>query len=189
MENIVAFFQKHATGKLVVVLFVLTMTVYFTMLLYAIPSVIKLAPEMKLFDMSPTGYSSEYAFTLLESIGPDGRNTYLTVQLPLDFIYPGLSAVTYSLLLIWLFGKGFQSGSKIFYFAFVPIVAGVFDYLENVGIIAMINAFPNISDGLVEISSTFTLLKSGFTVVFFALLAVGVFPLVKRKIGMVLSKN
>ena len=177
MEKIIPFFQKHATGRLVAVLFILTM------LLYAIPSVIALAPDMKLFDLCPTGYSSEYAFTLLEAIGPDGRNTYLAVQLPLDFIYPGLFATTYSLLLIWLFGKGFKGRSKIFYFAFFPVVAGVFDYLENIGIIAMLNAFPNLSNGVAKITSTFTILKSGFSVACFILLVVGVIPLVKRKIS------
>ena len=57
---------------------------------------------INLFDLSPTGYSFEYAIKLLDTLGSDGRELYLYRQLPLDFIYPGLFAVSFSLLLYWL---------------------------------------------------------------------------------------
>lgn len=47
-------------------------------------------------DASPGCYSPEYAEILLKAIGPIGREVYLTRQLPMDFIYPGLFAVTYT---------------------------------------------------------------------------------------------
>ncbi len=77
--------------------------VYLTMLFYTIPAVTAFAPEFPIFDLSPSGYSFSYASELLEELGKEGRNLYLYSQLPLDFIYPGLFSVTYSLLLVWLF--------------------------------------------------------------------------------------
>ena len=132
MKRIIHFLQERATGRTVLLLFVLTQVVYAVILLYSIPAVLEEAPDMKLFDMSPSGYTLEYAQELLSAIGEAGRQTYLSLQLPVDFIYPGLFAVTYSLLLAWLFNKGFARESPVFYLALVPFFAGLFDYLENV---------------------------------------------------------
>ncbi len=108
MKVFVRFMQKLSTGKVIISLFVLTMAVYFTMLSYSIPAVSAFAPDLPIFDLSPLGYSFTYANELLNSLGTEGRNLYLTTQLPLDFIYPGLFSITYSLLLVWIFWKNIQ---------------------------------------------------------------------------------
>ncbi|MEH6534725.1 MAG: hypothetical protein V7735_25825, partial [Photobacterium frigidiphilum] len=113
----------------------------------------------------------------------EGRDLYLSTQLPLDFIYPGLFSITYSLLLVWLFGKTFNGNSKIYYFALVPFLAGIFDYVENVFIIKMINSFPDLQVTTVKVASAFTLLKSSFTMLFFILLIVGFALLLKQKVS------
>jgi len=159
MEVIIRFMQKHSTGKVIIALFALTMSVYLTMLSYSIPVVSAFAPELPIFDLSPLGYSFNYANELLNTLGAEGRNLYLTTQLPLDFIYPGLFSITYSLLLVWLFGKTFNVNSKIYYFALVPFLAGIFDYVENVFIIKMISSFPDLQVTTVKVASTFTILK------------------------------
>ena len=173
MERLFNLLQKYATGKLISGLFALTMVVYISMLAYSIPAVSAFAPQLPLFDLSPAGYTFAYANELLSALGAEGRGLYLTTQLPLDFIYPGLFAITYSLLLVWLFGKTFSANSKIYYVAFVPFLAGMFDYMENIFIIKMINSFPDLQATTVEIASVLTLLKSGFTTVFFVLLIAG----------------
>ena len=183
MEVLISFMQKHSTGKVIVLLFVLTMAVYLTMLSYSIPAVTVFAPQLPIFDLSPFGYSFNYANELLDTLGPEGRNLYLSTQLPLDFIYPGLFSITYSLLLVWLFGKTFNAGSKIYYFALVPFFAGIFDYAENVFIIKMINSFPDLQVATVKTASTFTILKSGFTMFFFVLLIAGFALLCKQKLS------
>lgn len=181
MKIITETLQRLATGKLVLLLFALTMAVYSLMLLYTIPKVESFAPGIALFDLSPTGYSYQHTITLLESLGEAGRNVYLFQQLPVDFIYPGLFAFSYSLLLTWLFAKSFEVNSRIFSLALIPALGGLFDYLENISIIVLINSFPNISQNLVGIASTFTLLKSAFTTVFFILLFVGFILFAVRK--------
>jgi hypothetical protein len=165
--------QNKATGRTVLILFILTMAVYFFMLMYSIPKVESFAPGIALFDLSPSGYSYDYAIELLDTLGETGRTVYLTQQLPVDFIYPGLFAISYSLLLTWLFAKSFDPQAWIYYLTLVPILGGLFDYLENIGIILMINTFSNVSPGLVTMSNIFTVLKSMFTTVFFILLMIG----------------
>jgi hypothetical protein len=181
MEALIRFMQKYSTGKVILVLFALTMSVYLSMLSYSIPAVAAFAPELPIFDLSPLGYSFNYANELLNTLGGKGRNLYLFTQLPLDFIYPGLFSITYSLLLVWVFGKTFNRKSKIYYFACVPFLAGVFDYIENVFIIKMIRSFPDLQVTTVKIASTFSILKSGFTMFFFILLIVVFALLFKQK--------
>lgn len=183
MEVLISFIQKYSNGKVIIALFVLTMAVYLTMLYYSIPAVSAFAPELPIFDLSPLGYSFSYASELLDTLGIEGRNLYLSTQLPLDFIYPGLFSITYSLLLVWLFGKTFNGNSKVYYFALVPFLAGIFDYVENVFIIKMISSFPDLQVTTVKAASTFTILKSSFTILFFILLIAGFALLCKQKLS------
>jgi hypothetical protein len=183
MEVVVRSIQKYSTGKVVSVLFTLTMVVYFSMLFYSIPAVVKFAPELPIFDLSPAGYSFAYASELLNTLGVEGRDTYLSTQLPIDFIYPGLFSITYSLLLVWLFGKILNTNAKIYYFTLVPFLAGMFDYVENIFIIKMINSFPELPVTTVNIACTFTILKSSFSLFSFILLIVGFVLLFKQKMS------
>jgi len=189
VNKVVNFLKKWASGNIVTGLFITTMVVYLAMLIYTLPAVDSFAQGKTLFDLSPTGYSYEYAVSLLEALGAEGRNVYLTLQLPMDFIYPGLFAISYSLLLTWIFSKGFTANSKIFYFAVIPFFGGFFDYLENFGIIRMIKSYPNVSHELVSVSSVFTILKSAFTTAFFLLLVVGILKIIKKRLTTVNSSN
>ena len=173
MRKLLSFIQSVSTGKVVLAFFIPAMIIYLIMLLYTIPQVAKYAPGMNLFDLSPTGYSFEYANELLCTLGSDGRDLYLYKQLPLDFIYPGLFAVSCSLLLSRLFLKSKNASSKIFYFCFVPVAAGLFDYLENICIVRILTSYPNISDISVSLASSMTIVKSGLTTAFFILLILG----------------
>lgn len=179
--KLIAFLQNTATGRTVLGFFVPAMAVYLVMLLYTIPKVGQYAPGMKLFDLSPGGYSFGYAVELLDVLGSKGRDLYLYQQLPLDFIYPGLFAVSCCLLLFWLFSKSLNSTSKMFYFCLIPIVAGMFDYLENICIVLMLKSYPDVTESLVSTASFMTILKSGFTTAFFVLLLMGIVLFLKRK--------
>jgi len=148
------------------------MIVYVAMLSYTIPSVEKYANGMKLFDLSPGGYSYEYATALLTQLGERGRDLYLYTQLPIDFLYPVLFVISCSLLLSWLFLKVNDPSSRLFYFCFVPVAAGTFDYIENILIIGLISSYPDISPEQVELSSLVTIAKSVLTTIFFIVLTI-----------------
>lgn len=175
MNRLILFLQTSAKAKRVLSLFALTITVFLIMLFYSIPAVEHFAAGNKIFDLLPAGYSYDYAMLLLTALGSEGRAVYLNLQLPLDFIYPGLFAISYTLLLVWVFKKGFPIQSKIFYFSIIPALGGLFDYLENICILNMLNTFPHISPSLVSLSSIFTILKSGISTVFFLLFFIGLF--------------
>ena len=159
-----------ASGRNVLIFFIPSMAVYLLMLFYTIPGVESYAPKMKIFDLSPGGYSRDYAVKLLSALGDVGRKAYLSRQLPLDFIYPALFSVSSFLILAWLFLKRSDKGSRIFYLCSVPVVAGLFDYLENIQIVLLILNYPDITKAQVILSSTFTMVKSGLTSLFIFIL-------------------
>jgi hypothetical protein len=181
MRKLLSFMQRVSTGRVVLAFIIPAMVVYFIMLLYTIPQVTRYASGINLFDLSPTGYSFGYAIELLDTLGSTGRELYLYKQLPLDFIYPGLFAVSCSLLLSWLFQKSQKANSKLFYFCYVPVVAGLFDYFENIFIVRILASYPNVSEVSVSLASSMTIVKSALTTVFFVLLIIGVILNIKKK--------
>ena len=180
--KIMKLIQKYSTGKKVILLFSINMAVYMTILFYSIPKVVTSAPEMKLFDVSPSGYTTEYATSLLNAIGPKGRDLYLSLQLPLDFIYPGLFIISYPLLFAWFLKKNYGSESKVYYALYIPIFAGLFDYTENVLIIMMLKAYPNLGSGLVTAASLATIIKSILSSIFFTLLSLSIIQVIWKSI-------
>jgi len=173
--------RNKVSGKLVLLLFLITNVIYIGMLFYSLPKVASHAPKLVLFDMSPTGYNYSTAMNLLKELGPNGRDVYLSLQLPLDFIYPLLFSVTYSFLIIWLVKRFNLIWSEHYWIAILPIAAGLFDYAENIGIILMLTHYPEISEALVLVSSIFTILKSMLTTLYFvALLVLFFFILLRR---------
>jgi hypothetical protein len=173
MSKFLSYIQGVSTGRVVLAFFVPAMAIYFVMVFYTIPQVEAYAQGMKLFDLSPLGYSFEYASELLQALSSEGREKYLYRQLPLDFLYPGLFAVSCTLLLTWLFLKTRETSSKIFYFCLVPAVAGVFDYLENFCLVYILWYYPSISKTSIVLASAMTIFKSALTTAFFLLLVWG----------------
>ena len=68
------------------------------MLIITIPKTMAFSNGMKLLDMMPSGYDSEYITSLFEALGEDGRHAYLYSQLPVDMIYPLLFGISYCLI-------------------------------------------------------------------------------------------
>ena len=176
------FFVKHSTGGKILFFFILTQIVYGLILLVSIPEVLQYSKGMKILDLMPAGYSAEYVEQLFIALGETGRGVYLWQQIPLDMIYPGLFALTYTTLLVFLFKKTFSPANKIQKVALLPIFAGFFDYLENIGIIVMLNIYPNFHAWLANLTNIFSVAKSFFTTITFILIFVGLGALLKMKI-------
>jgi len=175
------FFRKKIQGKNVLVIFLLTNLVYFFMIFITIPRVVGYAQGLNLFDMMPTGYSVGYAHTLLDALGADGRSAYLFAQLPVDMVYPFLFGLTYSLLIAYYVNKIQRFEKPLFYLAVFPMLAGLFDYLENAGIISMIMNYPDVPSFTIRISNLFTIAKSVFSTISFTILIILLSIFIVRK--------
>ena len=172
MYKVIAVLEKQATGKKVLIFFLLSTSVYLAMLFITIPKVMSFSEGMKLLDMMPGGYGPDYVMSLLETLGEEGRRVYLWNQIPLDMFYPCLFATAYSFLLFYILKNLLIKESKWFFLSFLPIAGGLFDYLENIGIILMLNSYPSFSSFLARLTSIFSVLKSVSTSIFFVVLLV-----------------
>lgn len=164
MEKLI---RENLNGKKIIMLFILTSVIYAIMLLVTIPRVMHFSGGMKLLDMIPFGYSVQYVNTLLKSLGEMGRNAYLYNQLPLDMIYPFMFGLTYCMVLAWFLEKIGKFKGLFVYLCLLPLVAGFFDYLENIGIITMLNSYPDNSDLLSQTTNLFSILKSSLTTIYY----------------------
>ena len=172
MKRLTKFIEKNLTGKKVFVLFILTNLIYVFMLTITIPKTMKFSKGMKLLDMMPTGYDLNYVSELFTSLGANGRQTYLTNQIPVDMIYPLFFALTYCLLLAYFLNKLDKLHSPFTYLCLLPIIAGMADYMENFGIVIMLKNYPDLKEVIVNTTNTFSIIKSTATSVFFIVLMV-----------------
>ncbi len=162
--------RQHIQGKKVLLLFALTTMVYLTMVLITIPQVMAYGSEMRLLDMMLLGYDIAYVNDLFDALGSKGREAYLHMQIPLDMIYPALFAISYCLVLGFFLNKLDKLKTSLVYLCLLPFVAGAMDYAENIGIISMLKAYPEISNSAVTITSYFSILKSMATTLYFVIL-------------------
>ena len=163
---------RNLNGKKILLLFILTNIVYAIMLIITIPKVMSYAGGMKLLDMMPTGYNAGYVNSLLNALGSEGRNAYLFQQIPIDLIYPFLFGITYCLLYAFIIKKLNKLNSFFFYFCYIPILAGLFDYLENIGIITLLKGYPENITTMSRITSIFSVLKSTLSTIYFVSLII-----------------
>ena len=172
MERIRKIIATNLTGKKVLLLFILTNIVYAVMLTVTIPKTMTFSNGLKLLDMMPLGYDLEYINTLFETLGENGRQVYLTNQLPVDMIYPFLFGISYCLLIGYFLNKLNKLDSFFFYLCILPLIAGIADYLENFGIFTMLYNFPDFSPFTAKVTNVFSVIKSMTTTVFFIALIV-----------------
>jgi len=167
MAILIKIIQKNISGKKVLGLFILTNLVYAFMLMVTIPNTMAFSNGMKLLDMMPAGYDFNYVNKLFSTLGENGRKTYLTNQIPVDMIYPLLFGVSYGMVMAYFLKKLNKLNTLYHYLCLLPIIAGFADYLENLGIISMLNSYPDITEITVNTTSIFSVIKSISTSMFF----------------------
>ena len=143
------------------VLFLVTLGIYLTIVLWSLPMISKEAAGLMPFDLRPGGYSEDEAREFLGAISDDGRAFYLGVQHWIDTAYPGLMAITLAFAINW----AGQSWHKLVRFGLIGagFVGAGFDYLENSRVANMlIQHVADVSAADIAAASQATLLKSGF---------------------------
>lgn len=163
---------QNVDGKKVLLMLIGTNLLYGYMLLISIPKVLTFSGSMKIPDLMPLGYDPEQILSLFGKLGEKGRNTYLFEQIPVDLFYPFFFGITYCLLIAYLLQKVQQLKAEPFYLCLIPLIGGLFDYLENFGIIHMLVDYPVISIAVIHTTAFFTVLKSLFSSISFIIIIV-----------------
>lgn len=110
------------------------------------------------------GYTTERVAEVFGSYGEHGFSLYRRIQL-LDVFNPALYSLISAVLtyLLW-------RGLGVDWLCLAPLLGGIGDYAENITLFLLANGYPDVSDDLVSVSSTLSLIKN-------ALLMVGMLPL------------
>lgn len=160
MRNI---FRNHLQGKKVIILLILSILAYVMMVLFTLPRLQALAGGLELFDVRMIGYTPEYARQLLSALGSEGRQVYLTQQIPLDMIYSLLFAMSYSVLTAYLLHRLSWFEGPAFYLAMLPLIGGLLDGCENLAVMTMLNQFPDLSNQTAVLANYLTRTKFAFS--------------------------
>ena len=170
-------------GKIVLLFFIISSSLYFLMLFVTIPHLHKISEGIKILDMLPAGYDFEYVKKLMDALGEEGRHYYLFRQIPIDFIFPFFFAFSNWLITGWFLQKLGKLDTKWVYLTYLPILSGIFDYAENLGIVSILNSYPEISRNTVSMTNLFSVLKSAFTTVSLTIILLIIIVWVLKKLN------
>lgn len=160
MSVLISILKKSSSVKNICILFIVSHLVLLLMMLFTFP-VINNQIKTKAFDLQTFGYSMELTQSILNNLNDQTTQLYLFPQLMLlDFLYPILLALFLSSIIFRLNKSKSKFGKTLIY---IPFLAMVFDYLENICIALIISKSIEISEWVVFVSSSCTVLKSTFT--------------------------
>ena len=104
-------------------------------------------------------YTPQKVFGMISSYSEETRASYRLFEMTGDILYPIVYTFFFSLLITWLFQRGFSSTSMMQKLNVVPLGGWLFDLLENIGIISMLSLFPSTPAWLAWASAIFTVIK------------------------------
>ncbi|MBC7774922.1 MAG: hypothetical protein H7246_05730 [Phycisphaerae bacterium] len=154
MDILFNFLTRAATGRNVLMLLVL----YLFFVAYALPhAAATLQQDSGQPDFEPLdlrfGFSPEEAWQALEALGPVGREHYRSAETIMDVFYPLTYGLFFSLLMLFLFQKAGGRLARMRWLAVLPLVGTLFDWLENFGIVRLIDVFPARADGWAQFAA------------------------------------
>lgn len=153
--------HRNAKGWLVFILFLMDM--FFNIL------VMPMAQALMKFDGGGPGPLDLRFFTpptkMFEIIGQYGeynRVFYRNFELTGDILYPIVYTLFFSLLISWLFQRGFAPASNMQKWNVLPFGALLFDLLENLGIVTLLSVYPSTPVIVAVLTTLLTMVKWTF---------------------------
>jgi len=109
-------------------------------------------------------YTREQAYSHLAAMGDAGRAFDLTHIIPLDFVFPFMYTLFSAVTITWLLHTWLPAGSGWHRLNVVPLIGGFADYMENLGIITMLVAWPSRLPDIACFTMVAGLVKSTFII-------------------------
>lgn len=180
LDRLSAALHRFAKGWLVFILFLLDM--FFNII------VMPMAEALMKFDGGGPGPLDLRFFTppakMFEMVGQYGeynRVFYRNFQLTGDILYPIVYTLFFSLLISWLFQRGFDSASKMQKWNVLPFGAWLFDLLENISIVILLVVYPSTPVILALLTTLLTMVKWIFAGGSMLLLVIGMAMAAKNR--------
>jgi len=126
------------------------------------------SPDMSFY------YSADDLYEMAEAYGEEGREAYVRARFTFDMIWPLVYTLFLSTAISWLFSEAFAPDSRWQRGNLAPVLAALFDYLENVSASLVMLRYPNRTAVVDMLAPVFTLVKWVVLGASFALLFAGV---------------
>lgn len=104
-------------------------------------------------------YAPEDLLRAAEEYGEKGRQAYIQARWTFDLVFPLVYISFLATGISWFSQSWKHSTDWISYTNLLPIAAGLFDYLENIGASLVMAIYPSQSSGLALITSIFSGIK------------------------------
>ncbi|MDX2042606.1 MAG: hypothetical protein SF097_15400 [Acidobacteriota bacterium] len=126
------------------------------------------------------GYSAAQVAARLETLGETGRALYRRFQY-FDAVNALLTAAALTLLMSYLLMRLFPSRSALWFAAYLPLLIGALELLENSLLLALLRAFPEPLPWVAAIAGWTTRLKLTVSLPLFLLIVVGLLALAVKR--------
>jgi hypothetical protein len=123
-------------------------------------------------------YSVEELYTMAQAYGPDGRQAYIRARWTFDLVFPLVYTALLVTTLSRLSRRHFPPDSRWQWANLVPVMAMIFDYLENSATSLVMARYPATTAVIDYLAPAFTLVKWALVYASFGLLLVWVLKLV-----------
>jgi len=159
MKKIINTVKKYATGKIVLIFLVLTI-IGTTILGYSNYLFSTITDFSSTLDLT-FFYNFEFANNFFSQISQEEVVHYLYKFTTLDIIYPLIYTIFFALLVSYILKKKNNKNAKLEYLILLPFISMIFDYLENILTIILINNLHEINQGLVYLLTISSSIKWG----------------------------
>jgi len=150
---------KFAKGKYLLLFFVILILFELLFMKVLTPRFLEFSGGVQLLDTT-LFYSPEQAQTMVADYGSAGRSYYNYIQLA-DLFFPVVYALLLALSITKLISSNNLRQSHWRWVALIPLIAGVCDWLENIGIFTMLRLYPRDFGIVATITNLACILKFG----------------------------
>ena len=152
---------------------------------YGLSRLMEITDGQSILDMEMMkGYSVERAYEIIDALGVAGRAFNMKYIIPLDFPFPLAYGMFYFVLITFLMKKTRNKMKKPWIVGLVGLMAALFDWLENIMIIRLLQFYPERLEAVAKMASVFTQLKSFFIMVSMFIIFLGLLWMIFKKISL-----
>jgi hypothetical protein len=119
-------------------------------------------------------YSPDDLYQIADSYGEQGRQAYVRTRFTFDLIWPLVYTLFLATAISWVFGRALAPDSRWQRANVAPLLAAMFDYLENLSASLVMLRYPDQTAVLDNLAPLFTVLKWSFLGASFILLLGGI---------------
>ena len=185
-KRAVQWIERHYSTRVMLVLLSASIGFFwlfnFSALPLSNPELVKLSGQEGLLDLMPY-YSAKEAFAALSHYGPAGRDLYMRF-LAADFVFIPIYSLGFAFLMTRTVRAVCKENTSWSWLYLLPFGIGLFDVIENLSILTMLNLYPEACVVIGTFSGIATLCKYLLTLLTLLSLGYGGVILLMQQFGL-----